>query len=68
MKIPKQERETSLAELVETHNLSLSLKRLENSVPFDHGRWKRALYHALCMNGAGDPNMRTKIREALGLP
>ena len=68
MKIPKQARETSLAELVETHNLALSLKRLENAVPYDPGRWKRALYHAICMNSTGDQQMRVKIREALGLP
>ena len=47
MKTTKQQRETRLNELVETHNLALSLKRLEEATPFDHGRWERALYHAI---------------------
>lgn len=64
----KQARETRLNELVETHNLSLSLKRLEESAPYDQGRWKRALYHALCMNNTGSADARRKIREALELP
>jgi hypothetical protein len=67
MKTTKQQRETRLNELVETHNLALSLGRLESS-PYDLGRWKRALYHAICMQACGDSAMRAKIREALGLP
>lgn len=59
---------TDKMELVETHNLALSLKRLESTGPHDTGRWKRALYHAMCMNCTGDFQMRQKIREALGLP
>ena len=67
MKTTKQQRETRLAELVETHNLALSLQRLRGS-PYDEGRWKRALYHALSMAYAGSYTARQKIREALELP
>ena len=68
MKITKQQRDTRLNELVETHNLAISLKRLEESAPHDMGRWKRALYHAICMQNCGDFSLRRKIREALDLP
>jgi len=68
MKITKQKRETGLNELVETHNLVLSLTRLENAGPYDSERWKRALYHAICMQQCGDYTLRQKIREALSLP
>ena len=59
---------TKLAELVETHNISLSLKRLQEVGAYDDDRWKRALYHALCMTYSGSRECRQKIREALGLP
>lgn len=68
MKTTKQRRETQLNELVETHNLARSLARLENAGPYDLERWKRALYHAICMQRCGDYQLRVKIREALGLP
>ena len=68
MKTTKQQRETTLCELVETHNLALALRRLQNTTPHDDGRWKRALYHALAMTYSGNSTMRAKIREALELP
>jgi hypothetical protein len=68
MKTTKQQRETRLNELVETHNIALSLGRLENSAPHDVERWKRALYHALTMQRCGNIEERRKIREALNLP
>ena len=68
MKTTKQQRETRLNELVETHNLALALHRLENSGPMDSERWKRALYHAVTMQRIGDFAFREKLRIALGLP
>jgi hypothetical protein len=62
----KQRRETRKAELVETHNIALSIERLQGA-PYDSGRWKRALYHAVAMSGVGNEYAR-KIREALELP
>lgn len=63
---PKQLRETRLNELVETHNIARSIRRLRGS-PYDEGRWRRALYHAVCMEVNGVEE-RQKIREALKLP
>lgn len=68
MKTTKQERETRLSELVETHNIALSLNRLSNTPPYDTGRWRRALYHALLMSAGPGYEERQKIREALKLP
>lgn len=62
----KQLRETRKAELVETHNIALSLTRLQ-AQPYDAVRWKRALYHAVAMCGMGDSQVES-IRKALGLP
>ena len=59
---------TDKNELVETHNIALSLSRLTNGQGgYDDGRWKRALYHALAMNGSAGHNTLKAIREALGL-
>lgn len=66
MKTTKQQRETRMIELVETHNIALSLQRLTSS-PYSVGRWKRALYHALAMDGCAGRDELAKIREALGL-
>ena len=63
----KQDRQTRLNELVEMHNLTLSLKRLRGS-PYDNARWKRALYHALLMSYAASKAEMEKIRQALELP
>lgn len=55
-------------EMVETHALSLSLKRLMDGKPnYDDQRWKRALYHAVAMAGVGK-YYSGKIREALEMP
>ena len=62
------DRSTTRIELVETHNLSLSLNRLCCG-PYDTDRWKRAFYHALTMSNASiNREDLTKIREALHLP
>ena len=68
MKTKKQDRETRLNELVETHNLALSLRRLREAGPYDNGRWKRALYHALGIAICADRTELGKIRAALTLP
>lgn len=61
-------RETTKIELVETHNIALSLDRLVGA-PYDCGhRWRRALYHALGMSGVADRALLEKIRIALELP
>ncbi len=63
MKKPKAK--TEFSELVETHKLALSLKRLEAG---SYGpSWRRSLYHALQIAGVDNPTM-AKIREALVLP
>ena len=67
IKIQKQDRQTRLNELVETHNLALSFQRLQGA-PYDHRRWKRALYHALGLSGCVDSDELRSIREALKLP
>lgn len=59
---------TDKVELVETHNLAISLARLQSSSPsYDSHRWRRALYHAAGMNGLGHGQME-KLRIALELP
>lgn len=60
-------RKTDRVELVETHNLALSLKRLQQC-PHDEGRWRRALYHAIGMSHSGTRELIEKVRQALGLP
>ena len=58
---------TDKTELVETHNLSLALKRLQDGGGgYDDGRWRRALYHAVGM--VCTRNVSEKIRIALELP
>ncbi len=64
----KQARETRQIEMVETHNIALSLRRLKKAPGYDTDRWKRALLHALNMGYAGTPDERRKIREALSQP
>ena len=64
----KQDRETRQIEMVETHNLALSLKRLHNAPGYDERRWKRALYHALGMAFVTSGNQMEKLRQAMELP
>lgn len=62
---------TEQVEMVETYNLYLSLKRLDDGKHngYNTVRWRRALWHAVEMAGcANDNEMRTKLREALKLP
>jgi hypothetical protein len=64
----RQLRETRKCELVEVHNLLLAFERLYDARPFDAQRWKRALYHALCMARCPTNSIVEKIRQALELP
>lgn len=59
---------TSRVELVETHNLCLSLNRLWHVKPYNSLRWKRALYHALAMSSGASSEETKNIRLALNLP
>ena len=62
----KNRNETRKIELVETDNIARSLDRLQDG--FGTFRWRRAIYHALCMTTSGTHDIRKKIREALELP
>lgn len=62
----KRLRETRKVELVETHNIALSIDRLREG-PYDSEKWKRALYHALAMSQVGRDTLE-KVRIALELP
>lgn len=64
----RQHRETRKTELVETHNIALSLSRIRNSPGFDGQRWKRALVHAIGMADVASKDEQRKIREAVELP
>lgn len=59
---------TDRTELVETHNLALSLNRLTNTSPYSNASWRRALYHAIGMTGVSSREMLEKVRIALELP
>lgn len=63
----KRHGKTDRIELVETHNLALAIQRL-NQVPYDSGRWRRALYHALGIVDCPGRTMMENIRKALELP
>jgi DNA-directed RNA polymerase subunit F len=64
----RQLRQTELIELVETHNIMISVNRIINAPnTYDQQRWKRAVYHALSLAHVGDITIR-KVREALELP
>ena len=63
-------RSTEKIELVETHNIALSIRRIRDAPApgYNNENWKRALYHALLMtSGAGKLTIQ-RIREALELP
>ena len=64
----KQSRKTRLTELVETHNIATSLKRLNNLPSYDENRWKRALYHAIAMSHTANNSTIEKFRQAMELP
>lgn len=59
---------TENMELIETHNLTISLKRLAQVSGRGELPMKRALYHAIGMAYALSHNQRAKIREVLELP
>ena len=68
MRHSKQLRQTEMIELVETHNIALSIRRIKNqSGGYDGDRWKRAVYHALSLCYVGRAQIE-KIRVALELP
>ena len=58
---------TDQIEMVETHNLAISLKRCTDG-PYDTDKWKRAFYHALAMSGVSNRGEIERIRIALQLP
>lgn len=64
----KQQRETRQIEMVETHNLAKSLRRLSETPGYGSRHWKRALYHALSLSGAVMDSELAAVRSALGLP
>ena len=68
MNVPRQEQETRLIEMVETHVLTRSLIRLNQAPSYDSARWKRAFYHALLLSGVTNYDMAGKIRVAMELP
>lgn len=60
--------QTRRIELVETHNIAISLDRLTNA-PYDgERRMKRAIYHALTMANVLNKSALEQIRIALELP
>lgn len=63
----RQQRETRKIELVETHNIALSLDRL-NEYGAGSIRWRRALYHAYTMSNVVNRVIAEKLRIALELP
>ncbi len=66
----KNRRNTAQIEMVETHNIALSLRRLQN-VPNCSGdqAQRRAIYHAVCMTYAlSNDDQRKALREAIKLP
>lgn len=67
MKMTRQEREIVQVELVETYNITNSLRRINDQPNWNHKKWKRALYHALSMSGVCDGSMLTNIRQAMEL-
>ena len=67
MKVSRRNSQTSQVELVETYNLTLSLRRIYATS--NGGRaWKRAIYHALDMAGVTGHQELQKIRDTLQLP
>lgn len=62
-----QLRETRKIELVETHNIALSIMRMSPH-GWDNNSWKRALYHAASMSGVPHRTTLEKLRIALELP
>jgi len=68
MLTPKQEKTTQLTELVETHNIALSLKRIRSAPGYDDARWRRALYHALAMSYVASNSELEQIRVAIKIP
>ncbi len=64
----KQDRQTRLIELVETGNLSLSLRRIKNAPGWEGRRTKRALLHAMDMSGCFTDGELENVRTAFNIP
>lgn len=62
-----QRKATERIELVEMHNLAISIKRLKDVRPYDGERWKRALIHAMGISYVHRNEVKA-VREALELP
>lgn len=64
----KQLRETRLIELVETHNIARSIRRIKDAPGYyTDKRWQRALYHAMAIASCSDSELEA-IRRAVQLP
>lgn len=64
-----QRKSTERVELVETHNLALSFRRLQSiQESYNESAARRALYHAVCMVNLLTTPERTALRLALNLP
>jgi len=64
----KLDRETRRVELVETSNISRSIRRIKSAGGWDgNAQWKRAIVHAMAIAGAASDDIRA-VREALKLP
>ena len=63
----RDNRQTRLIELVETHNIAKSLTRIRKSPGYGR-RLERALHHALSIACSGDEGMLERVRVALKLP
>jgi len=69
MHTTKQQRETRQIELVETHNIALSLRRIGDAPGYNgDARRKRALYHAVLMEHCFTTQEQVALRAALNLP
>lgn len=63
----KLERQTRLIELVETGNISRSIKRIMRAPGYDRKKWKYAIVHAMHLAECYD-NEIEKVRQAFELP
>ncbi len=56
-------------EMVETHNIALSLNRIANGPGYQRdAAKKRAIYHAVCMTCSFGSEEQKNLRIALNLP
>lgn len=63
----KQERTTRQMELVETNNISRSIKRMMKNRYYGRERWKRAIVHGMAIAGCYNSEVEA-VRKAFQLP